>query len=114
MPILIVADKPDLRSTLQRILEELGQEAQPAAGAWEAYRLAFPGSHSAALVVLPLEGTSASAFLEKWKTNFAPAPAFLILESASLEEISAVIASGALDYAGQPLSTQALRERILR
>ncbi|MEO7652095.1 MAG: sigma 54-interacting transcriptional regulator, partial [Bryobacteraceae bacterium] len=43
-----------------------------------------------------------------------PAPAFLISESTSLEEISAVIAAGTLDYAGHPLSTQALRERILR
>ena len=112
--ILIVADKPDLRSGLNQVLEDLGLETEQAAGVAEAHSLASRQSFHAALAALPLEGTSPAAFLKQWKLSLRRTPVILVSASPTVDEVASAISAGAFDYLPQPLNPRAVLQGIER
>jgi len=111
--ILIVADEPEMKAVLQRMLERCGFELQVAASAAEALRIAPLDRFHAALLSLPLARSPLFDFVHAWKSAHPQTPLILVSANPSIDEVECGMAAGAFDYLARPCTSGALLNSIL-
>lgn len=112
MRLLLIEDEVDIRSFLERSLEEAGYQVEIAADAKTAERLSKEGTHDALIVDLGLPDQDGMDLILRLRQHGVSSPVLILSARRSIDERVRGLEQGGDDYLTKPFALAELLARL--